>query len=296
MIKQSIKKSKLLITGGNGLLGKQLIPLLLEDYEIYSILRKKPDSILKNVEYLYIDLSTQWNTSILPNDIDIIIHLAQSSKFRDFPSEAEDIFNVNIKSTAQLLDFARKNNIQKFVYASSGGIYGTNSNRAFNESSPITATDQLGFYLGSKLCGEVLVRNYSTLFDVITLRFFFMYGPKQHKTMLIPRLISKVRNNDSIILTGYNGIKINPINVDDAKKAVQNTLLLDGSYVFNIGGSEVYSIREIAEVIGDTFGKKPIFEIVDEKAKDLIGDITGMKNKLYIPKIDFHKGIKSFIL
>ena len=69
MIKQSIKKSKLLITGGNGLLGKQLIPLLLEDYEIYSILRKKPDSILKNVEYLYIDLSTQWNTSILPNDI-----------------------------------------------------------------------------------------------------------------------------------------------------------------------------------------------------------------------------------
>ena len=296
MIKQSIKKSKLLITGGNGLLGKQLIPLLLEDYEIYSILRKKPDSILKNVEYLYIDLSTQWNTSILPNDIDIIIHLAQSSKFRDFPSEAEDIFNVNIKSTAQLLDFARKNNIQKFVYASSGGIYGTNSNRAFNESSPITATDQLGFYLGSKLCGEVLVRNYSTLFDVITLRFFFMYGPKQHKTMLIPRLISKVRNNDSIILTGYNGIKINPINVDDAKKAVQNTLSLDGSYVFNIGGSEVYSIREIAEVIGDTFGKKPIFEIVDEKAKDLIGDITGMKNKLYIPKIDFHKGIKSFIL
>ena len=123
-----------------------------------------------------------------------------------------------------------------------------------------------------------------------------MYGPKQHKTMLIPRLVNKIKNDDSIILTGYNGIKINPINVDDAKKAVQNTLLLDGSYVFNIGGSEVYSIREIAEVIGDTFGKKPIFEIVDEKAKDLIGDITGMKNKLYIPKIDFHKGIKSFIL
>ena len=78
-------------------------------------------------------MSTQWNM-ILPNDIDIIIHLAQSSKFRDFPSEAGDIFNKHkIYSTA--LDFARKNNIQKFVYASSGGIYGTNSNRAFNESS-----------------------------------------------------------------------------------------------------------------------------------------------------------------
>ena len=49
-------------------------------------------------------------------------------------------------------------------------------------------------------------------------------------------------------------------------------------------GVQVYGIREIAEVIGDTFGKKPIFEIVDEKAKDLIGDITGMKNKLYIQK------------
>ena len=114
--------------------------------------------------------------------------------------------------------------------------------------------------------------------------------------MLIPRLINNVKNNDSIILKGYDGIKINPIYVDDAKKAVQNALLLNGSYVFNIGGSEVNSIREIAEVIGDIFEKKPIFEIVDEKAKDLIGDITGMKNKLYIPKINFHDGIKNFIL
>ena len=296
MTKKSNKKSKLLITGGNGLLGKQLIPLLSENYHIYSILRKEPASILENVEYLFIDLSTQWNVSILPGDIDIIVHLAQSSKFRDFPLEADDIFNVNVKSTAQLLDYACKNNVQKFVYASSGGIYGSDSNKAFNESSPIPATDKLGFYLGSKLCGEVLVRNYSTLFDVITLRFFFMYGPEQQKTMLIPRLINNVKNNDSIILKGYDGIKINPIYVDDAKKAVQNALLLNGSYVFNIGGSEVNSIREIAEVIGDIFGKKPVFEIVDEKAKDLIGDITGMKNKLYVPKINFHDGIKNFIL
>lgn len=296
MTKQLIRKNKLLITGGNGLLGKQLISSLSEQHDVYAIVRRKPTQQFKCVQYLYIDLSSEWDTSILPNDIDIVIHLAQSSKFRDFPNEAIDIFNVNVKSTALLLDYASKIDVKKFVYASSGGIYGTDSDKAFNESSPLPTTDKLGYYLGSKLCGEVLARNYSTNFDVITLRFFFMYGPEQNKTMLIPRLIYSIQNNLEIILKGYHGLKINPIFVDDAKNAVQNALCLNGSHVFNIGGGEVKSIRELAEIIGDTFGKKPNFKIVDDKAKDIIGDITGMKNKLYTPKINFYDGIKNFIV
>jgi nucleoside-diphosphate-sugar epimerase len=296
MTKKLTTRNKILITGGNGLLGKQLISSLSEQYDVYAILRKKPTQQFKGVQYLYIDLSTQWDTSILPDDIDIIIHLAQSSKFRDFPNGGIDIFNVNIKSTALLLDYASKNNVKKFIYASSGGIYSAESGKAFNESSPIATTDKLGYYLGSKLCGEVLVRNYSTIFYVTTLRFFFMYGPEQNKTMLIPRLIERVNNSEKIILKGHNGIKINPIYVDDAKNAVLNAMLLNESYVLNIGGAEIKSIREIAEIIGDTFGKKPIFEIVDDEAKNIIGDITGMKNKLYTPKINLLDGIKNFTL
>ena len=72
---------------------------------------------------MYLDLSQNWSTDKLPRDFDVIIHLAQSSKFRNFPENALDVFNVNINTTAKLLDFAKNNSISKFIYTSSGGIY-----------------------------------------------------------------------------------------------------------------------------------------------------------------------------
>jgi UDP-glucose 4-epimerase len=287
---------RILITGVNGLLGKELARLLCKDNEcfIFGLSRSEAIIELENYHHIQFDLNNSNFINKLPNQLDVIIHLAQSEKFRDFPSSALEIFNINTISTLKLLDFGRTIGLKKFIYASSGGVYG-NKDVGFSEDSPVISTGDLGFYLSSKLCSEILADNYSDFFNVIQLRFFFMYGENQNKNMLIPRLLNSIINKKSIQLTGKGGITINPIYVSDAAKTVEKVLKLDRSDKINIGGIENLSLKQIAEIISSKVNAQPIFEYIDKETKSLIGDIKKMKKELYTPKIMFEKGIEKLI-
>lgn len=284
-------KRKILITGITGLLGRNLVQML-DQYEVHAIVRTAGN--VPGVKYYKVDFNRDWNTDVLPKDLDIICHFSQSEEFRNFPEKAADIFKVNIDSTARLLDFAYKNKVKKFVFASSGGIYGSGIN-PFHENSPIPSPSSLGYYLGSKLCGEILCQNYTSMLDIIIHRFFFMYGKNQNKTMLIPRLVESVRTGQKIFLQGDSGISINPIHVTDAAQAILHSLEISGSHTFNIAGNEVLSLRSIAEMIGEKLGKTPKFEVNDTLPKSIIADNESMKALLYNPKIALSAGLMDFI-
>ena len=285
---------KILITGANGLLGKRAVLQLSKHHEVYAVVRNKPTDIVDNVHCLEINLSENWCVDDLPQDVDIVIHLAQSSKFRDFPDEALDIFNVNVNSTALLLDYAQKTKVKSFIYASSGGVYGTGA-KAFDENSSIIPNGDLGYYLGSKLCGEILTQNYASFMNVITLRFFFMYGPEQDKSMLIPRLFEMIRNNQPITLQGDTGISINPIHVQDAVNALEKSLNLEESFAFNIAGDGVFSLKEIANMMGRVLNKEPLFNMEDSNPNHLIANIEEMKKNLISPNTSLEDGLKEFL-
>jgi UDP-glucose 4-epimerase len=277
--------SKILISGANGLLGKKVTDKLVkEGHQVYSLTKVTPKNPINGAQYIPVDLSTNWSFNVLPQKIDKIIHLAQSSNFRDFPNNALDVFKVNIESTARLLDYAHKIGAQQFIYASSGGVYG-NSSQAFKENAPIVPLGKLGYYLGSKTCGEILVQSYASVFQVVVIRPFFMYGPGQNRSMLIPRLFDSVKLGKSVSLQGKNGIRINPIHVEDASEAVTASLSLNESSTFNIAGPEVLSLREICESMGKFLGKEPVFINQPGDPNDLIADISAMRNKLVSPQI-----------
>ena len=239
--------------------------------------------VVPGVEYCSVDFSSDWSISSLPSKIDAVIHLAQSANFRDFPNSALDVFKVNIQSTAQLLDYAKRSGAKQFVYASSGGVYG-NGAQAFKENAHIVPPGQLGYYLGSKTCGEILVQSYASVFQVVVLRPFFIYGPGQNRSMLIPRLMDSVAASKPITLQGESGIRINPIHVEDASTAVTAALSLEDSATFNIAGSAVLSIRDICEGMGRFLGRAPIFEQQPGQPNDLIADISAMRERLHVPK------------
>jgi UDP-glucose 4-epimerase len=242
---------------------------------------------------IHIDFNQPWNYDQLPKEIDAIVHLAQSEKFRDFPGSAAEVFEVNTNSTLKLLEYARRAGAKKFIYASSGGVYG-NSDLGFSEDSPLHPNKDLGFYLTTKFCSELLVENYTSFFDVNILRFFFAFGEKQKKNMLIPRLIESVRHQKPIMLQGKEGIKINPIYVEDAAKAVVSIIEAKGSYHVNIGGNEILSIKQLSELISAHLKMVPVFEYQDMEAKNLIGDISRLK-KLYIPTTGINEALKKLI-
>lgn len=287
-------KKQLLVTGANGLLGSHIVDNYSAEYQIHAIVRKIPKNRVDGVTYHEIDFSENWNADSLPQNIDIICHLAQSNNFRDFPDKAIDIFNVNVATAAKLLDFAYKIDVSNFILASSGGVY-AHAPHAFHENSKIAETHELGYYLGSKRCSEILGSNYFELMNVSILRFFFIYGAKQKRSMLLPRLVDNVQEGKPITLAGREGIKINPVHVSDAAKAVIACTNRKSSETFNIAGPKIYSLKEIANIIGDIVGKKPIFEYSKDEPQNIVADISAMKEKLYIPEVKLKDGLWEMI-
>ena len=289
-------KKIIIITGAKGFLGSKLLHILHSTYKVYALVRVLPKKLIPEVEYCSIDLSSEWEAGKLPQFVDSIIHLAQSDQFREFPEKVIDVFKVNIESTARLLDYAQKVGAGQFIYASSGGVY-EKSSCVLDENSSIAIAiaDKLNYYLGSKLCGEILVNSYSTLMQVVILRPFFMYGTGQNRSMLIPRLVDNIRNRKKIVLQGDKGIQINPIHIDDATRAVEAVLGTTSSATYNISGSDVLSIREICKIIGEAINVDPVFEFTDDQSDNLIGGNNSMIKNLHIPRVKFSDGIKDVL-
>ena len=284
-----------LITGATGLVGSYLIQEVVDKCELFVISRSRANGLSSKVHQIQANLGDPTFATCLPNQIDTIVHLAQSNHYKEFPNQALDIFSVNTESTLRLLDFGKRHKIKTFIYASSGIVYG-NSPVSISEDAQLKVNSQLGFYYLSKLAGELLVENYSNEFNVIILRFFFVYGKNQKEGMLIPRLVQSVLQDKSINLQGNDGIKINPIHASDAAAAIHSALKLNQSEKINVGGRETLTLREIGEIIGQVVGKKPKFEVdVTKEPNHLIGDINKMISFFGSPKVSFKEGIEDFV-
>lgn len=283
----------ILLTGASGLIGSAVLPALLKEHHVTALVHR-PEHFLFRHERLQIipaDLAGNWDVAMLPAKMDAVIHLAQSEHFRDFPEKAQAVFQTNTTSTLQLLSYAQRAGVSHFILASSGGIYGT-GDQQFRESDQVVSRGDLGFYLGTKLCSEVLTETYAPFFHVAILRFFFVYGAAQKRGMLMPRLVDSVLTGKPIILQQENGIRINPVHVSDAAVAVEKALQLTESRKINVAGSEVSSLRAIAETIGAYCGKTPVFEIQPAEPKHLVADTTLMQQLLHVPVVKIADGIK----
>jgi UDP-glucose 4-epimerase len=280
---------RVLITGATGFIGSHLVPKLGDKHEIFA-LSKKPPMEQRSHQPTWIEqsLDDPLEYSRLPEKIDVVIHLAQSKFYKEFPEQAGDIFGVNVKGTFNLLEYARRVGAKQFIFASTGGIYGY-SYEKFVETDPVSP---INFYLSSKYIAEQLAKNYQQFFDTVVFRLFFAYGAGQKPSMLIPRLIHSILSGMPITLQGNEGIHINPIYVGDVVDAMSRALELKGNHLINLGGPQVLSLRRISNIIGAELGRSPRFTITSSlEPHHLIGDIAKMKELLGEPLIAFSEGV-----
>ena len=282
-------KPVIVITGATGLIGRGLAAAVAPVGDVHCIARRSGASL--DVTWHMGDLAAPGELPGLPKRADAIIYLAQSELFRDFPERSTDIFQVNTVSLLKMLDYASKAGCQKFVFASSGGVYGQSAQPVVETMSAASPQD-LGFYLVSKLCSEMLVQAYSHLFETVILRYFFVYGAGQRRSMLIPRLIDRVRKGEPIGLQGKDGIRINPTHVQDAVVATERAVRMPGSHVINIAGPDILSMRQIGQLIGKALGHEPRFEVNDGVPGHIVADTTKMRELLGSPQISFAQGVQ----
>lgn len=284
--------ARLLITGATGFLGTRLTARLQAAHEVWALGRRKPADASDRVHWLIQDFAAERWTVRLPDRIDAVIHLAQSPNYRDFPAAAAEIFAVSAAATMRLADWARGAGATHFVLASTGGLYGTCDQPVRESDPPVEDHGPLGFYFASKRASELIVSQYSSAMTTAVLRGFFIYGAGQSNQMLMPRLAASVRERRPITLQGRDGIRINPIHVDDAARAVERCLDLKGSSVINIAGPEAVSLRRIAELMSDALQIPAVFAL-DETAqpRHLVADIGRMRSVLGDPSIAIAEGI-----
>ena len=216
---------KRLVTGAAGDLGRRVVArLMLAGHDVAALVRPgrppmRAALFPPGVEQVEMDLAIL-DPERLPGGMEAIVSLAQSSHHRQFPEKAAEIFAVNVAANQRLFEWARRRAIGRFVLASSGGVYARRARAMSDNSSQTEAESPLGFYLGTKLCAELLFDSFGPFFQTaITLRPFFIFGPGQRADMLIPRLIESVRSGRPIQLQGKDGLRLNPIYVEDAAAA-----------------------------------------------------------------------------
>jgi nucleoside-diphosphate-sugar epimerase len=284
---------RILITGASGFIGGHVLRGLPAGVEVIALGRHRPEAASSVADWIEHDLTGPLNADRLPGQIDAIVHLAQSQVYREFPQRAIEIFGVNVDGTLRLLEYARQSGAQQFVFASSGGIYRP-SRHKIAEADPIEPPN---FYLASKSAAELLMRSYEPFFRLAMLRFFFVYGPGQQPGMLVPALVRKIMNREPVTIEGKPGLRINPIYVTDAVRAVVAALELPVTSHINVAGDEEVTITDLVTLIEEVTGKTSVIQYTStERESDLVADTTRMKDVLGVsPRVSLVDGLRQTV-
>lgn len=288
---------RVLITGAGGFIGRALCLRLasMPDFQVFGVGRREQLPSARRFTALKADLvDDSWTDSLPSGGIDLVFHLAQSTRYREFPDGAEDMLAVNVKATLQLLEWCRENGVRRVVLASSGNVYRWGDH-------PLRETDQTepdSFYGASKLAMEVIARPFASFFPIVAARLFTVYGPYQEE-MLIPNLLSRVRSRIAITVAGGIGPVFSPLWLDDGVEFLMRCSSFDTSSSFevlNLAGSEIISVRRMAEVFGELTGARPLYEETADKPLCYAGDSSRAVAWLkYSPNVSFRDGASRII-
>ena len=285
---------RILITGATGYIGSRLCRLLGDSCEntIFS-LQRPGHTAQDNITVIEWDLSSSVDEAALPAKIDAIIHLALARDFRRFPEGVEDLFSVNVRTTMELLEYARKAGASRFFMASTGNSSSPDVGLNVGET-PEPPND---FYTASKLAAEALCRSYRSCFPINILRVFFPYGPDQD-AKTVQRLITSVREGQPILLgrrPDGNGDLLSLIYVDDLVQVIKQSIGEGWNGLFDVAASEVLSVRYIANEIGRQLGIKAVFEDAGFIAKEMRADLTGLNEKSRTVSRNFSEGLSALL-
>src|SRR5450432_1245319 len=133
---------------------------------------------------------------------DQVIHLAARAGVRPSLEHPGLYQRVNVEGSVNLLEAARKAGVKKIVMASSSSVYGINSKVPFSETDPIVSP--ISPYAASKLACEALGHVYHHVYglDVVMLRFFTVYGPRQRPDLAIYKFATMIRHGEAIPVFG----------------------------------------------------------------------------------------------
>lgn len=308
------------ITGGAGFIGSSLAESLLKegnkvvtidnfcDFYNPSIKENNIKELLKNENFKLYRKDIRDRQAIKEifdeNNIDIVMHLAAMAGVR--PSIENPVLyqEVNCVGTQNILEEMKAHNVKNLVMASSSSVYGNCKEVPFREDMVVDYA--ISPYAATKKANEVMTHVYHKLFDmnVIMLRFFTVYGPKQRPDLAINKFTRLMLNNEEIPMFGDGTTSRDYTYIDDIVdgiiRACQYTLKNENVYeILNIGNSSPTSLKEMINTIAKVLGVEPKIKQLPMQPGDVdrtYADVSKAKEMIgYEPKTTFEEGIRKFV-
>lgn len=309
-----------LITGGAGFIGSHLADKLLKEGNKVIVVdnfcdfynpKIKEDNVkhnLNNANYTLkrIDIRNREELAKAFDEanVDVVIHLAAMAGVR--PSIDNPIYyqEVNCVGTQNILEEMKAHNVKKLVMASSSSVYGNCKEVPFKEDMVVDFA--ISPYAATKKANEVMTHVYHKLFNfnVIMLRFFTVYGPKQRPDLAINKFTRLMLEDKEIPMFGDGSTSRDYTYVEDIVSGIEKSIEYvnnnkDVYEILNLGNSSPISLKEMINTIAEVLGKTPNIEELPMQPGDVertFADISKAKKLIgYEPKTSFKQGIENFV-
>lgn len=308
---------RIIVTGGAGFIGSNLIDYLLKDAQIeitcidnfdnfYDKSFKESNLVLvkNNPNFIFIEdtiLNLTGLTRKLNGNYDAIVHIAAKAGVRPSIANPSEYLKVNIEGTQNMLELAKLFNVPQFVFASSSSVYGINDQYPWSESN--TDYKPISPYASSKISAELIGHVYSNLYNIrfIGLRFFTVFGPRQRPDLAIYQFVDKIINAKPINVFGNGDTLRDYTYVDDIVEGIVSALKYSKSNfeIINLGNNTPIKLADLISIIEDAVGEKALINRKEKQLGDVdvtYADINKAKELLnYQPKISVPAGVKKFV-
>ncbi|MFC1897621.1 NAD-dependent epimerase/dehydratase family protein [Chloroflexota bacterium] len=289
------------VIGGSGFIGSHVVDKLIEaghEVTVLDIMSPHRD----DVRHVYIDITDISNTTVaLTGNYDTVYHLAAMANVNDVQNNPIEATKINILGTANALEAARRNNIGRFILASTVWIYEMVEGEKMNEHLPLMPSMTKHVYTASKVAAELYCHAYQKLYgqEFTILRYGIPYGPRARGATVIAAFVKKAFNHEPLTIEGDGSQCRNFIYVEDLAEgnvAALNAVARNQTY--NLEGDQPISIKEVAELVKKLLGDVAI-EYKEARPGDYIGKIiTTLKTKNELgwkPHINFEEGLRKYI-
>ena len=305
---------KILITGGSGFIGSNLVDYFLKKKYLVTVFDKYNFQNnwgwlenIKNNKNLQVNLGDIRDFDYLDNTIknnDEVIHLAALIGIPYSYESPLAYIKTNLEGTYNVLESCKKNKNKNLIITSTSEVYGSSEYEPMDENHPCKSQSP---YAASKKASDELSLSYYRSFNskIKIIRPFNTFGPRQSARAVIPNIIYQLLNkNIKHVKLGNIDPRRDYTYVEDLCEAYFKILNLKKfGEIFNVGTGENYSIEEIYNKISKIVGIKKKIKIENIRKRRLKSEVKSLRSdykKLnyytnWTPKTKFEQGLKNVI-
>lgn len=311
--------SKILVTGGAGFIGSNLVRHFYKDNQIVVVddLSMGNKSNIDNLTNVIFHKDSVTNFEFMENllvteNFDYIFHLAAVASVADSIKRPVETNQVNLLSTLNMLEVLRKmddSKLKRFLFASSAAVYGDDKSFPKKEDSPIKP---LSPYAIDKFSSEQYTILYSNLYGIPTssVRFFNVYGPNQNPSSPYSGVISvivdkfkKQLNGESVHfdLFGDGSQTRDFIFVTDVVKALEIVAFSNDSVgeVYNVGTGNETSLNDLIKIVSKNLNESINIRLNPKREGDIeksVASINKLKKLGFETSYSVVEGLKNYLI